>query len=147
MICAIVLLSGLAPGIGFFALLTILFVAPWLLVQLVLAALRPRRWRDLGTKVAALAATAAVLAAAHAIYAQRAHAAADEARQAVLDFHATHAAWPRTLEEAGLHDADRMRRWRVRYLGDGNLMYSSTFDMFDRWYRAPGDAQWIFHPD
>lgn len=147
-VCAVVLLAGIVPGVAFMALLTAPFVALWLLVQPDATALKTRHWRYLATKIAALAATVGVLCASQAVYAPLARHAADDARQAVVDYHAAHGAWPRTLAEAGFHDEARLRRWHVVYFQqDGDFMYLSTFNGFDRWWRRHDDADWVFQPD
>ena len=145
--CIIVLLGGVVPGASFFAALAAPFVALWLIVQLVIAARRRNRWRYLGTKVVAMAAVVALLFLLQAIYRPLARQAADDAFQATQAWHDAHGAWPRTLEEAGIGDAARLKRWRVHYLGEGRVMYPSTFNAFDRWYRAPGESDWTFSVD
>ena len=146
--CAVVLLSGIVPGAAFMVLLTVPFVAPWLVYVLVSVARRPSRWQYQGIKAASLTATVSLLFVAQAIYAPLARQAADDARQGVLHFHAVHGTWPRNLEEAGLSDATRFHRWNVVYFADdGNVMYLSTFNGFDRWWRGPDDVSWNFMPD
>jgi hypothetical protein len=146
-LCAVLLLTGLRPGTGFLALLLAPLIALWFLVQIIQALRRRWPWRNAAVNAAAIAATALVLVAAHAVFEQWARQAADEARQAVLDYHATHGAWPRTLAETGHDDPDRDKTWRVTYLTEGKFAYSSTLDPFDRWYRGPDDVDWTFRPD
>ena len=145
--CVALLVTGLNPGGAFLALLSVPLLAAWFAFQVVLVLLRRSRWRYLAVNVLAVAATVLFLFAVHAVYERLARSAADEARQAVLGFHSRNGAWPRAVAEAGFDDAGRLKRWHVHYLGEGKFIYSSTFDIFDRWYRGPDDTEWAFQAD
>ena len=114
-----------------------------------MAAWRPGRRRVFAVKVAAVVATATMLWIVHAAYSSAARQAANEAREAVLRYHAVHDVWPPSLEAAGFSDLDRVHRWRIHYDGafDGAVMYQSSFNAFDKWWRKPGEADWVFLPD
>ena len=149
LLCAAALILGWQPGTGFMALLTLFAVAPWLLYQGAMAAWRPARRRAFRIKLAAIAATAGTLWILHAAYASAARQTADEARDAVMHYHATHGTWPANLEAAGFHDLARVRHWRIHYadIFDGAVMYQSSFNAFDKWWRRPDEADWVFFPD
>ncbi len=145
--CALLMFFGLNPGAAFIALLVAPLLAVWLALRLLSALRGKARWRDIAIDAAAVAATVALLFAAQAVFERLARRAADEARRAVLAYRSTHRAWPLALVDAGVDDAARLKRWRVRYLGEGAFVYSSTFDPFDRWYRGADDVDWSFRPD
>ena len=120
----------------------------WLIVQMVLAGLRPPRRRPLVIKIALLAATAAIIWVVQEAHAHSARDAAERVRQAVAKYHSAHGTWPAGLADVGLAGDPALRRWHIVYVpNEGDILYSSTLDFFDLWGRGPKDADWVFHPD
>jgi hypothetical protein len=127
--CALLAVWGFQPGGGILTLLTVPFVAVWLLVCAVLFITRKWARRDIAIKVTLVLGLLAAIIAWHQRQQMQLSRAAQEYAAKIEQFHRKHKRYPRSLEEVSPPSPTPGKPLRIVYQapGEGSTQAPSLF--------------------
>jgi hypothetical protein len=148
--CGIALTIAATPHIGFMLFLAIPFLAVWALysgwILWKRPALRRLQWAKLALWMVSI--SAAVVMQMYMFHESR--KAADEAVQAILNYHAQYKNYPQNLDMAYPQAPAMRKKWMLYYAyspTEPNLFYRHSVTGFDTYVYHFADKEWVFQPD
>lgn len=137
---------------GFFVVLVILFLVPWLAYSGYLIWRKPLVRISQLLKICIWCIVITVVFATHEYYRIRSRDAANAVASAIVSYRIKGGAFPARLTDAGVQLPKHGGQWRISYAyGYGYkepfLSYPSTFNPFDSYSYDFAKSQWVFYAD